>query len=182
MKAEIPFADDLKASLIFRLANQDDLNALEWDGELSHFRRIFHEAYQQYLRGTGLIWLTELPENRLVAQAFIQLRPQQPVFANGNSIAYLYGFRVKPAYRNKGIGTQLMQVIETDIVQRSYHKLTLNVGRENWGAYRLYRRLGYRVVGADPGRWSYVDHHGIKQTVNEPAWRMEKNLDGVNPG
>lgn len=182
MKVEIPFSENLKASLIFRLANQDDLIALEWDGEFSHFRRIFHEAYQQCLRGVGLIWLTELPENMLVAQAFIQLRPQQPDYADGSSLAYLYGFRVKPPYRNKGIGTQLMQVIEADLVKRGYHTLTLNVGRENRGAYRLYRRLGYRVIGADPGRWSYVDHRGIKQTVNEPAWRMEKNLARLNPG
>ena len=176
MEFETDLSDKLKASLICRHAKPDDLPALEWGGEYSHFRRIFHEAYQQSLRGKGLIWLTELPDFGLLAQAFIQLQSQQTDFADGSTIAYLYGFRVKPRFRNNGIGTHLMQVIEADLARRGYHKLTLNVGRENRGAYRLYRRLGYRVIGADPGRWSYLDHNGIKQTVNEPAWRMEKAL------
>jgi len=52
----------------------------------------------------------------------------------------------------------------------------LNVSRDNLDARRLYERLGYRVVAGDPGRWSYLDEHGIRHDVNEPAWRMEKKL------
>jgi ribosomal protein S18 acetylase RimI-like enzyme len=120
--------------------------------------------------------LAEIPDYGLLAQAFIQLYSQQSDFADGNTIAYLYGLRVKPRFRNQGIGTSLMQTIEADLARRGFHRLTLNVGRENRSAFRLYRRLGYRVVSADPGRWSYIDHKGLKQTVDEPAWRMEKIL------
>jgi ribosomal protein S18 acetylase RimI-like enzyme len=53
---------------------------------------------------------------------------------------------------------------------------TLNVGQDNPAARRLYERRGYRVVGAEPGVWQYVDHDGFVRTIDEPAWRMEKKL------
>jgi ribosomal protein S18 acetylase RimI-like enzyme len=70
----------------------------------------------------------------------------------------------------------MMQVIESDLRRRGYSCVTLNVGQENHAARRLYERLGYRVVGDDPGRWHYIDDKGRQQQVVEPAWRMEKQL------
>jgi ribosomal protein S18 acetylase RimI-like enzyme len=54
--------------------------------------------------------------------------------------------------------------------------VTLNVAKDNPRARALYERLGYRVVDQDPGIWSYIDHNGRRQTMIEPAWRMEKTL------
>jgi ribosomal protein S18 acetylase RimI-like enzyme len=65
---------------------------------------------------------------------------------------------------------------EQDLVQRGFTWAVLNVSRENLDARRLYERSGYRVVAGDPGRWTYLDDHGIRHDVNEPAWRMEKKL------
>jgi hypothetical protein len=51
------------------------------------------------------------------------------------------------------------------------------VGRANHEARQLYERYGYRIVAAEPGIWSYLDHLGQRQQVNEPSWRMEKRIE-----
>jgi ribosomal protein S18 acetylase RimI-like enzyme len=88
----------------------------------------------------------------------------------------VYGFRIRPAYRNQGIGTQMLVVAEGDLLRRGYRCVVLNVNRDNPEARRLYERNGYRVVASEEGRWSYLDQFGHRVEVNEPAWRMEKKL------
>ena len=74
--------------------------------------------------------------------------------------------------------------MEEDLVSRGFQKVCLNVGRENIDARRLYDRNGYQIVGIEAGKWSYLDENGLRKQVHEPAWRMEKLLDGkqVNNG
>ncbi|MBN1667261.1 MAG: GNAT family N-acetyltransferase [Anaerolineales bacterium] len=166
--------------LIIRLARRQDLPALEWEGEFTHYRNIFREAYQRYQKGETLLWIAELGQFGLVGQAFVQLQGTQPDLADGQERAYIYSIRVRPIYQNQGIGTRLLRTIEADLVARQYRYATLNVAKDNQSARRLYERLGYHVVAHEAGRWSYVDHRGKRQHVHEPAWRMEKNLQEGN--
>ncbi|WP_299027244.1 GNAT family N-acetyltransferase [uncultured Thermanaerothrix sp.] len=159
-----------------RHLREEDLPALEWDGAYSHFRRIYREAYQASLSGQVLIWVAELPGVGIIGQAFVQLASPRPELADGEHRAYLYGFRVKPAYRNAGLGTHMLNTIINDLRARGYTWLNLNVAVENTAARRLYERLGFVVIGYDPGCWSYVDHEGQRRFVEEPAWRMQKQL------
>ncbi len=69
-----------------------------------------------------------------------------------------------------------MEVAEKDLRDRYYQWTTLNVARTNERARNLYECLGYKVVAPEPGRWSYLDDKGIRQYVEEPAWRMEKYI------
>lgn len=69
-----------------------------------------------------------------------------------------------------------MLFAEKDIQSRGFRQVTLNVSRDNPDAKRLYEHLGYRIVADEPGIWSYIDHEGQTRHVNEPSWRMEKNL------
>ena len=70
-----------------------------------------------------------------------------------------------------------MRTIEEDLRKRGFHQVTLNVGQDNLEAQRFYDRLGYIIVGSDPGRWTYIDDKGKRRDVVEPAWRMIKDLD-----
>lgn len=149
---------------------------LEWGGEYTHYRRIFADAYQAAERGTAVLWMAETNQQGLIGQVFISLISFRQDLADGNHRAYLYGFRIIPAYRNLGVGRRMLQVVETDLVKRGYRILTLNVGRDNIDALRFYKRVGFHIVHKDPGRWSYIDHRGRRRFVNEPAWRMEKRL------
>ncbi|MDH5506190.1 MAG: GNAT family N-acetyltransferase [Anaerolineae bacterium] len=163
-----------------RLLLHDDLPALEWDGEFAHFRRMYLQVYKRMLAGLALMWVVELPGHGVVGQAFVQFTSKaDPSLANGKTRAYIHSFRIKPKFRNMGLGSKLMQLVEADLIRRGYKLVTLNVSRSNRGARRLYMRLGYRVMEKDPGRWSYHDEKGVLQHVNEPGWRMEKRLEKV---
>jgi ribosomal protein S18 acetylase RimI-like enzyme len=70
----------------------------------------------------------------------------------------------------------MLQVAEADLLRRGFHKVVLNVNQDNFDARRLYEREGYCVVAEEQGRWSYLDQYGRRREVNEPAWRMEKEL------
>ena len=167
---------DLVQQITIRQASISDLPAMEWEGEFKHFRNLYSDAYRRQERNLSLIWLAELPEEPLVGQLLLQLDCDRPELANGKERAYLYGFRIRPAYRSLGVGTRMINFIENDLRQRGYRLLTLNVAVNNPRARNLYSRLGFVVVAHEPGIWSYLDDEGRRKWVEEPAWRMEKHL------
>ena len=164
------------ASTLIRHLRENDLLALEWEGEFTHYRRLYHDAYRRMLRGLSVLWVAELPGAGILGQVFIQLQCDRPELCDGVNRAYLYGFRIRPEYRGVSLGTQMLSVVEQDLFSRGFSAITLNVARENTDAIRLYRRRGFRIVAPEPGNWQYVDHTGMLVSVHEPAWRMEKQI------
>ncbi len=165
--------------VIIRNVREADLVGLEWEGEYAHFRKLYQDAYRRALRGLSVLWVAELLGTPgLIGQVFIQMQCDRPELCNGVDRAYLYGFRIRAAYRSHGLGSQILAVAERDLVERGYRLLTLNVARDNLDAIRLYQRRGFAVVAPEPGRWQYIDDKGELQDVHEPAWRMEKRLAG----
>lgn len=163
-------------AVIVRLVEETDLPAMEWDGQYSHFRRVYAEAYHRQQRGLSLLWVAELPGTGLVGQVFIQITCDRPELADGEERAYLYSFRVRDGYRDHGLGSRIMDIVENDLRMRGFSYVTLNVARDNPRAQQLYVRRGYRVIAPEPGVWSYPDEKGVWHRVEEPAWRMEKEL------
>jgi len=162
--------------VVIRHIREADLPALEWDGEFTHYRRLYAEAYRRALTGLSVLWLAELPGTGLLGQVFVQLTCDRPELCNGIDRAYLYAFRVREAYRSMGVGARLLEGVEEDLLNRGFLYLTLNVARENIRAQEFYRRHGFNIVAPEAGRWSYIDHEGRIVDVVEPAWRMEKTL------
>ena len=169
-------ADTLLATLTVRHLVQSDLPALEWEGEYSHFRQVYQISYERMLEGKTTMWVAETPSTGVLGQVFIQMDSERLELANGIDRAYLYSFRVKAPYRNLGIGSRIMDVVETDMLQKGFYWITLNVTKDNPRAQSLYRQRGYIIVAEEPGNWTYRDHLGILHYVHEPAWRMEKRL------
>jgi ribosomal protein S18 acetylase RimI-like enzyme len=159
-----------------RLLREADLLALEWGGEYRHFRRLYQDIYQGVLQGRALMWVVDLSGAGIIGQVFVQLNSGRKELADGETRAYLYGFRVQPTYRRFGVGGSLLRVVESNLLARGFRCATLNVGRNNRDARRFYERYGYVVVADEPGRWSYLDDQGRRREVHEPAWRMEKLL------
>jgi ribosomal protein S18 acetylase RimI-like enzyme len=155
---------------------EGDLPALEWEGEFTHFRRLYAEAFQRTCSGLAQAYVAQLTETGIIAQSFIQLTCDRQELADGAQRAYLYAFRVRPAYRCKGLGTRMMDHFEDELRKRGFRWLTLNVGKDNPRAQKLYRRRGYTVIAHEPGIWNYPDESGVWRQVIEPAWRMEKEL------
>jgi ribosomal protein S18 acetylase RimI-like enzyme len=159
-----------------RALTREDLPALEWEGEFTHFRRLYQDIYQSSRRGEAVLWVAELNPVGVIGQLFVQLNSARSELADGASRAYIYGFRIRAEYRNQGLGTLMLEVTERDLVKRGYRWAVLNVNRDNPDARRLYERLGYKIVAVEAGRWTYLDENGVRREVNEPAWRMEKAI------
>lgn len=164
------------SQLLVRQVTQSDLLALEWDGEYQHFRRLYRDIFQNARQGKAVLWVGDLENVGVIGQVFVQLDSARKELADGISRAYIYGFRVRSNYRRLGVGKCMLQTVEHDLCQRAFLHVTLNVGRENLDARRFYERYGFQVVAAEPGRWSFLDDHGNRHEVHEPAWRMEKRL------
>ncbi|HMD89725.1 MAG TPA: GNAT family N-acetyltransferase [Anaerolineaceae bacterium] len=163
-------------TVVIRNLVSADLPGLEWEGEFTHFRRVYAEAYERALRGLSVLWVADLPSKGIIGQVFIQLICDRLELADGQQRAYLYSFRIRPAYRSSGLGTNILQVVENDLRLREFKMVTLNVAKDNIRAQKLYERCGYRIVAHEPGVWSFMDECGAWHQVEEPAWRMEKYL------
>jgi ribosomal protein S18 acetylase RimI-like enzyme len=176
--------DTIQSSTMDKWLNQveirhlthEDLPALEWEGEYTHFRKVYADAYQRVVAGLSVVWVADLAGTGIIGQVLVQLICDRPELADGSFRAYVYAFRVRPPYRSMGLGSRIMHVVEDDLHGRGFQVVTLNVAKDNPRARELYERLGYLVVAHEPGVWSYQDHLGNWRQVNEPAWRMEKTL------
>ena len=102
-------ATPLEKQIIIRRAVKKDLPSLEWEGEFSHFRHMFAEAYRLQELGDVLMWVIELPEFGLIGQLFIQLYGPDQIQNTKTRYAYIYGFRIRPDYRGLGIGSRLLR-------------------------------------------------------------------------
>jgi ribosomal protein S18 acetylase RimI-like enzyme len=163
-------------NFVIRQVTKADLPALEWEGEYLMFRRMFATLYQGTLAGNTLMWVIEHPGSGIIGQAFVMLKSGERGAADGKNRAYVFSFRVKSQWRNRGIGKYLMAFIEDDLRKRGFKFVTLNVAQDNPAALRLYEHLGYQIINAHAGVWSFIDHEGNLQHVNEPSWRMMKRI------
>jgi ribosomal protein S18 acetylase RimI-like enzyme len=163
-----------------RIATESDLPALEWDGEYAHFRRVYRQAMREALRNRRLIYLAEAT-NGVVGQIFVHLHSTWKNSFGGSKAGYLHSFRVKPGYRNQGIGSRLLMTAEGALLERRYSRAVISVAKGNTRAQRLYLQHGYHVYTDDPGEWAYVDHRGRLKRISEPAFVMVKTLQDGDP-
>lgn len=167
---------DWQQKVTIRPIKPDDLPSLEWEGEFRHYRNVYANAYQRVVNGYSLIYVAELQDVGIIGQLFVQLVCDRPELADGLRRAYFYAFRVRPAFRNGGLGSRMLSVVEEELRLRGFQYLTLNVAKDNTRAQELYKRLGYVIVAHEPGIWSYIDDQGLRRSVEEPAWRMIKKI------
>lgn len=160
-------------SIVLRAARADDLEALEWEGEYRRYRVVYQRAYAESLRGRRVLLVAEL-QGLIIGQIFVQV--DATLAAGRGEAAYLYALRVRPEYRGRGIGTDLVREAEALLRQRGYARALISVAKDNDAARRLYERLGFEVFGEDAGNWSFVDDQGQVQEVHEPAFLLEKQL------
>lgn len=158
-----------------RPLTEADLPALEWDGAYTHYRPIFLEMWRDMQRGQRWL-LVAASDHQMVGQVFLQFWSSDPRYADGRTRAYLYALRVKPPWRQLGLGTRLVQTAEDLLCARGFDVVTIAVAKDNFGALRLYQRLGYAVFSDDPGVWYFTDVNGVAQTVEEPCWVLGKCL------
>ena len=175
MTATERHAITVQFEIVFRFAEKTDLPKLEWNGEYTHFRRVFQRAYEDQLTGKRLMLLADMG-GVPIGQIFIQLDSYENIFVQGGKRAYFYSLRVMEMFRGHGIGTALIHEAEAILLDRGYESTSIAAAKDNLGARRLYERLGYKVISEDAGRWQYIDHEGRTRHVVEPCWILEKNF------
>ena len=158
-----------------RTATEEDLPAMEWEGEYSHFRRVYRQAMREAQRDRRLIYLAEAADE-IVGQLLIHLHSIWKNSFAGAKAGYLHSFRVKPEFRGQGIGSRLLNTAEGALVDRGYARSVISVAKVNSRAQRLYRQHRYSVYTEDPGEWAYVDHRGRLVRISEPAYVLVKVL------
>lgn len=158
-----------------RPATPDDLPAMEWEGEYRRYRRLYQQAMAEVPSGRCCILLADAG-GTVVGQVVVRFGAAPPQLGDVSEVGYLHAVRVRAAFRNRGIGSQLIAEAEALLRRRGFRRAALAVARNNPAARRLYQRLGYSVVAEDPGEWSYLDDEGRLRQVHEPAHIMEKSL------
>jgi GNAT superfamily N-acetyltransferase len=164
------------SNIAIRHAEEYDLVGMEWEGEYSHYRQLYRDIYVSSLRGDAIIWLADLLDHGIIGQIFAQLRSTRSDYADGHTRAYLFGFRVRFLYQNNGVGNLLLTTAESELIKRGFRSAVLNVSKSNHHALEYYLKSGYIVEGDDPGKWSYMDQFGNHKEVNDPSWKLQKQL------
>lgn len=159
-----------------RSAIHNDLRKLEWGGEYWKYRQIFQRTFEEQEQGNRMMLIAEANDFP-IGQMFMQFSKGNVVYADGRTRAYLYALRVMEPFRQRGIGTRLIEFGEQAAIDRGFRTVTIAVAKDNPGALRLYERLGYATFGEDPGRWSFTDPAGRIHNVEEPCYAMKKRLD-----
>lgn len=163
----------IEMPVTLRAAVRSDLAKLEWYGQYAHYRSLFRRTFRDQQIGRRLM-LVAATNDFPIGTISIQFQSTESRVADGITRAYLFSFRVMEMFRHRGIGTRLIQEAEALMVDRGFQWATIAVAKDNHNARQLYERLGYRIFKDDPGRWSFMDHHGQVRQINDPCWLLEK--------
>ncbi len=157
----------IHADIVVRAAYHEDLSKLEWFGAYAHFRDLYQRTWRDHLANRRLMMVADL-NGFPVGQVWVDVTP--------HTYAYLYALRVMEPFQSLGIGSALIETAQIIARAKNYRVIQLAVERSNTGARRLYERHGFRIFTQRIDHWSYTDHHGNIQWVQEDVYGMEKHL------
>ncbi|WP_226481976.1 GNAT family N-acetyltransferase [Natrinema amylolyticum] len=135
------------------LASRDDLDALAelWvrlaADQRRHDSAVRPESNREAMRETLGAYLVN--DGLLVARlddaivGFASVSIERGTLELDTTRGLLSNIYVEPAYRNRGIGTALLEAAEESLVQRGADAMLLEVMADNESARRFYRRKGY---------------------------------------
>ena len=61
-----------------RLLREEDLPALEWDGEYTRYRKIYQEVYRNLERGISFPYVAETADDGIIGQVFLTRKDPNP--------------------------------------------------------------------------------------------------------
>lgn len=75
---------------------------------------------------------------------------------NAKPYTNIHDFIVAPEFRNKGIGTALLQQIKTIATEKKHCKITLEVRADNLTAQSIYKKSGFDKTNPEMWFWNMM--------------------------
>lgn len=88
----------------------------------------------------------------------------------------VFQFDVIADFRNRGVGTALLDHAEERIRKRGWGRATLAVEESNIDARRLYQRRGYVIIGAEDSEWDQQTPDGTTYRYRCRCLLMHRTL------
>ena len=121
----------------------DELNAIY---DMSRFEN-FQKTREENLRSRREICVVAEEEGTFVGEISIMTENSNiPVAVIPNRRMYLFGLRVLPEFRNRGIGTALLKYAIVLCTRRGIFEFTIGVETDNADARRLYEKFGFTTL------------------------------------
>ena len=84
--------------------------------------------------------------NTLIGELRARYESNDKSYAIRNRRAYLYAFRVREGFRNKGYGTHLLKYVISELQANGYCEFTVGVEDDNLRAIHMYQSLGFNEL------------------------------------
>ena len=79
----------------------------------------------------------------LIGELHVMYESDDENFAIRGRRAYLFAFRVRKEYQNKGYGTRLLKTVLTRLKEDGYYEFTVGVEDDNSRAIHMYQTQGF---------------------------------------
>lgn len=133
------------ANLRINLLKEVNSNDYSYDWE--EYRKILKEFYYSNLLSWEILCYIFEDNKEIVAMSCALLYNTIPLMSNlEGRMSMITDLYVLKAYRNKGIGTNLMINIMDDLKKMGYKRIHLNATKDG---EKLYRKLGFEHIYGD---------------------------------
>jgi ribosomal protein S18 acetylase RimI-like enzyme len=137
---------EIALSIEIRPLRDSDLDGLQWDSQQAIQADYVRKTLAE--RGDDVVFLLALANAQAVGLLGLDFGRKAE-----EGIVHLWAFGVLPSLQRLGIGTAMIREAESLIAAAPRGANAVEVGVDEWNqdAAKLYRRLGYRDHGVEPG-------------------------------
>ena len=143
MKIEIPKMEDLNSiNIIARQVHEIHVN---WRPDLFiSVDEAINKDELEELINNGEIYVAK-ENNNIVGYIIIEIMEKNNRKMRYRKILEISNLGVEENYRNKGIGTELLNFIKNKALEDNCTDLYLTVNEENKNAIKLYEKFGFKI-------------------------------------
>lgn len=80
----------------------------------------------------------------LIGEIHVMYKSDNEMYAIPGKRAYMFAFRIRESYQNKGYGTYLLKTVLTMLKKQGYSEFTVGVEDNNFRAIHMYQKMGFR--------------------------------------
>lgn len=85
-------------------------------------------------------------EDVLIGELHVMYESDDENYAIRGRRAYMFAFRIRETYQNKGYGTYLLKTVLTALKEQGYCEFTVGVEDDNFRAIHMYQNMGFKEV------------------------------------